>query len=345
MQVVRPAAAPARAPWVVAGVAVVAAAAGVTAWMITGRAPPPPLLAAATPPVVVLPAPAPVAVVPPPPAALPPEPIQVATEADIDGESPAVRTILRFALNPAIVVLDFPTLGEQGRMLNRVAAWAEKAGVPHDRLLNDTELADAITASGATPETYYYGHDYRGGDIRRFFELAERDGVALSGEERELRRLMLRAGAEAAGFGALITVVRASPEVRITPEARAVILHHELSHGEYFTSPAYAGYVQSFWQSMLTAKERASFQAYLASEGYDPALEDVIRNETQAYLMETASREFFDPDRLGIAAERLKQIRTEFLTGMPPGWLRDSTAALLPSLPLPSDPAAKPRRP
>ena len=37
-------------------------------------------------------------------------------------------------------------------MLNRLAAWAEKDGVPHDRLLTDAELAAVIQASGATPE-------------------------------------------------------------------------------------------------------------------------------------------------------------------------------------------------
>ena len=47
--------------------------------------------------------------------------------------------------------------------------------MPHDRLLSDPALDTAIRASGSTAETYYYGHDYRGGDVVRFFALADRD--------------------------------------------------------------------------------------------------------------------------------------------------------------------------
>ena len=56
---------------------------------------------------------------------------------------------------------------------------------------------------------------------------------------------MQRAAAEPAGFGALITLPRADPAERTTPRSRASILHHELSHGEYFTNPAYAATVHT----------------------------------------------------------------------------------------------------
>ncbi len=255
------------------------------------------------------------------------EPIPVASGAAIRDGRPAVRTAVRFASNPAVVVLDFPTLAEQGRMLNRMAAWLEKAGVPRGRLLADAELAAAIRASGTTPDTYYYGHDYRGSDVAAFFALAGRDGVPLLPEEQELRRLMLRAQAEPAGFGALVTIPQPDPANGVTPQARATILRHELAHGEYFTSPAYAGHVGTVWRMMLTPDERAAFRTYLAGEGYDPALEDLMANEMQAYLMHTPDRDYFDPDKLGIPAQRLAQLRGGFLAGMPPGWLRDSLAA------------------
>ena len=253
------------------------------------------------------------------------EPIPAATEEAIRGGSPAVRTVLRFAPNPAILVIDFPTLAEQGRMLNRIAAWTEKAGVPRDRLLPDAELDAAIRASGATADTYYYGHDYPGSAVVGFFALADRDGVALRPEEEDLRRLVARARAEPAGLGALISLPRADPANDITPQTRAAILHHELSHGEYFTSPAYAAHVDAVWRTLLTDPERAAFRTYLSSEGYDPALEDLMKNEMQAYLMHTPDLQFFDPSRLGIPAERLDAIRKAFLAGMPPGWLRDAT--------------------
>ena len=62
-------------------------------------------------------------------------------------------TVFRFADNPKILVLDFASLHEQGKMLNRVAAFVEKAGLPHDRVLTDAELDAAIHARGR------YGRD------------------------------------------------------------------------------------------------------------------------------------------------------------------------------------------
>ena len=41
---------------------------------------------------------------------------------------PTSLTVFRLADNPRILVLDFASLHEQGEMLNRVAAFVEKAG-------------------------------------------------------------------------------------------------------------------------------------------------------------------------------------------------------------------------
>ena len=262
---------------------------------------------------------------PPPPLPIPT--IPMASEAAIQTESPAVLTVLRFDYNPSILVLDFPTLAEQGRMLNRIAAMVEKASVPHDRVLNDTELAAAILASGATPDTYYYGHDYRAADVTRFFALADRGHVALDADEEQLRRIVARAAAEPFGFGALISLPRADATNQVDAASRAAILHHELSHGEYFTNATYAAFVRTIWFTVLTDPERAAFRTYLADDGYDPALEDLMMNEMQAYLMHTPDRRFFDPDKLGIPAARLDQIRQSFVASMPSCWLRDVTSA------------------
>ena len=247
--------------------------------------------------------------------------LQVADEATIHAHMPDTLTFFRFVLNPAIVVLDFPDLGSQGRMLNRVAAWAEKDGPPRDRLLSDTELDSAIRASASTPETYYFGHDYRGADLLRFFTLADRDHVALQPEENRLRRLLKQANAEPPGLGALLSLSRAG-RMGVDAADRAVILHHELSHGEYFTNAGYADFVASVWQTMLTDQERGLFRSYLGGEGYDPGLEDLMMNEMQAYLMHTPDARFFNEKLLGIPAPRLAAIRAAFRAGMPPGWLR-----------------------
>lgn len=293
------------------------------------------------------------ATAPPPTAATAPpaaEPIPLASEAEIRAESPAVRTVIRFASNPAILVIDFPTLTEQGRMLNRLAAWAEKAGVAHDRVPSEAVVAAAIAASGATADTYYYGHDYSAAEVARFFALAAEQQVPLRAEEEDLRRIAARAAAEPAGFGAVITIVRGDAANQVTPQARATILRHELSHGQYFTDPAYAAAVAHFWEAVLTGPERAAFRRYLAQEGYDPALEDLMRNEAQAYLMHTADPAFFDPARLGISPARLSQLREQFFVGMPPSWLRDdlvasgTVPAMPASVPGVGSPAPKHRR-
>jgi len=257
----------------------------------------------------------------------PAERFRAASERELQTEVASTLTVRRFASNRAILVLDFPTLAEQGQMLNRLAAWAEKRGVPHDRLLNDAELDAVITASGATPATFYYGHDYRAADIDRFFALADAERLTLNPEEARLRRLIAQARAEQPGVGAMISVPRADAANGVDAAARAAILHHELSHGEYFTNPAYAAFVGSIWRDVLSESERAAFRRFLADEGYDPALEDLMINEMGAYLMFTPDRRFFDPAALGIPAARLDAIEERFAAQMPAGWLREDIVA------------------
>ena len=250
-------------------------------------------------------------------------PVRVADEQAIDANVATSLTVFRLAARPSIVVLDFPSLDQQGRMLDRLAALVEKNGLPHDRVLDDASLALAIKADGDTPATWYYGHDYRGSDVARFFALAADERVTLNDDERRLGALMHRMRGQTDGFGAVISVPRADPASGVDPAARAVILHHELSHGDYFTDPAYARAVSVTWGYVLTADERAKVCAYLAHEEYDPALTDLMQNEMQAYLVYTPAGKFFDPGRLGIAGDRLAVIR-DALRGAGPRWLSPS---------------------
>ncbi len=271
----------------------------------------------------------------PPPPVVPGEDIRPASEAEILANDPERLTVFRFASNPGILVLDFPTLAQQGQMLNRVAAFVEKAGLPHDRVLTEAELDAAIRTSGETPATYYYGHDYRAADLIRFFALADRAGVALTPAEERLRRLLRQAGwTNASAAGALISIPKAGADPLVDRAARGVILHHELAHGEYFTSPTYAAYVAAFWRDGMQDADRAAFRRFLTADGYDPAVEDLMMNEMQAYLMHTRDPRFFNPATFGIAPARLALLQAAFLLNMPPGWLRDCTpgpAALAPA--------------
>jgi hypothetical protein len=259
---------------------------------------------------------------------------EIATEQQILDHIPVSGasdpTVFRFAPNPRILVLDFASLLSQGRMLNRVAALVEKSGLPHDRVTTSFEIAAAIRASGDTVETFYYGHDYDAGSVIRFFTLADRDNIRLVPEEDRLGRLIRQAGwFEANARSALISIPQVGADAHVTRAARATILHHELSHGEYFTNPAYMVFVHQFWTQTLTATERDRIRRHLRSVGYDQNLDEVMENEAQAYLIFTDGAEFFTPDMIGMSETRLAELRSGFFLKMPAGWLHDNLGQTL----------------
>jgi hypothetical protein len=228
-------------------------------------------------------------------------------------------SLWRFSAAPRIVVAIFPSLHAQAMALNRVAAFIERPGVPRDRLLDDSELGAAMGRSDEAFDTYYYGHDYRKSDLARFYATADRDRRKLNDAERALRTRLEDAGFFAAdGPAALITLPPHGAGL-LDPAARTTILHHELSHGAYFTDPAYAGYVGAFWAG-LSEPERAAFRRFLAGEGYDSGNDDLMRNETQAYLAFTADPRMFAADRIGLP--EAASLRQSFLARLPLAWLR-----------------------
>lgn len=258
--------------------------------------------------------------------------VRLADEAEILSYIGDGVSVFRFASNRRVLVLDFSSLLEQGLMLNRVAALVEKAGLPRDRVLNDNELEAAILAAGDTMETYYIGHDYQAADLNRFFVLADRDGVRLRPQEDWLRQVLRQEGLLGPDArGALISVPQAGAGHGVDAAMRAGILRHELSHAEFFTSRDYAEYVRRFWRDSLGDEGQSAFRRYLATQGYDPANEDLMANETQAYLMHTTDPRLFSAASLGVAVEVLGRWQAEFLLGMPNGWLRDACVATLPS--------------
>ena len=289
------------------GLALVAGS-GIAGWLLWPRKRPFPPRVPAAPPVFSAPSPSRF-------------PIGVADEATILTQETAQLTVFRFAANPAIVVLDFPSLRMQGEMLNRVASLIEKAGLPRDRVLTDAELATAIRAQGDTVETYYSGHDYSAASLAAFFATADRQRITLDAQENQLRALVAQLGWSApSAIGALISVPRVS--ATITETMRATMLHHELSHGEFFTDPVYAAYVRRFWFTALTEEERAAVRHFLGSMRYDTANEELMYNEMQAYIMFTYDPRFFLPANVAMTEERRRQLQTAFLSGLPDGWLK-----------------------
>jgi len=287
--------------------------------------------ASAPPPAVAPVAPRPVIAGPPPPAPTSAHEftIRAATEDEIlHHTGGAGMTVFRFADDHRILVLDFPTLVQQGMMLDRIAALIEKAGTPRNRVLTEDELLAAIRVGGDTVATYYYGHDYSAESLQRFFDLVDRAEIALEPDEQILRRLLRQEGwLEPDIHRGLISIPAVGSNADITLSARRTILHHELSHGVFFSDPDYASYVQRFWDTTLTGRERSAVRQFLGSEGYDVAYEELMYNEMQAYLMFTHDPEFFRPDFVAMRPEHLAELQDEFVRGMPTGWLHDALAA------------------
>ncbi|MDO9499190.1 hypothetical protein [Falsiroseomonas sp.] len=252
-------------------------------------------------------------------AALPP----LMEEAAIRDHRADQPRLIRYAGNPAIFLIDFPTLAAQGAALNRVAALVEKAGLPRDRVLSEAEMAEAIARTGESAATFYFGHNYRGADLARFFALAERDGLALSPAEEWLRAQYLLArglvpvGQEPGGQE-IVLLSLAAPGPEMDEAGRATILRHELSHGRFGTDAAYAAHIRQVWTEGFTAADRAAFRAFLGREGYDTGIEELMIDEAQAYLLHTPDPRFFTADHLGVTEAELARLRGLMRQGMPP---------------------------
>lgn len=282
--------------WIGVALAVTLAGIGGTAWVVSGGAPPAPATA----------------VVP-----LPSRPaIALASEAELAALLPERPMLRRLAENPRIFVLLFPDLELQGAALNRAAALIEKAGLPRDRLLDPAELAVVIARAGDTPATWFLGHDYRGEDLARVFALAERDRVALSEAELWVRAQLALALAEA-GPGPLALVSVAGPGPQMDAAMRATVLRHEIGHGHYFTIPGFAAHVHAVWQGRFTAAERAAFRDFLGREGYEATNDDLMANETMAYLLFTPDARFFAPAMVGMTEPGVERLRGLLRVGLP----------------------------
>lgn len=243
---------------------------------------------------------------PPPPL---PEPPPSLDRAGLLAHRAVVPTALRWSANPLVWVLDFPSLEQQGQAMNRAAALIEKARTPRDRLLDDAELAAAIAADRRTPATWYYGHDYRGSNLARLFDLAEEANLALTPSEAWVgEQLRLAMQLEPSRDLAFITVVAEGPGVDAS--IRDSVLLHELGHGQFFTQPFFAAHVLRVWDQGFTEAEREAMRRFLAEDGYDTAQEELMANEAMAYLLYTPDRRLFDPVRdLGWSDAQAQQLR------------------------------------
>ncbi len=313
-----------RRRWAIgAAIALLLAGAG-GAWLVLSpRAPVPPEQAArpatpppATPPAPTPPAPTSPAPAPQGPAALGPT-IPLLDEATLTTLLPAEPVMVRLRENPQVFVLLFPDLEAQGEALNRLAALVEKAGLPRDRLLSDEALAAAIAATGETPGTWYYGHDYPGAEIARFLSLAERDGIRLNRSEQWVAEQFRHARALVPPEREVALISAANPDARADAAMRAAILRHEIGHGHFFTLREVAAHVLRVWREAFTEAEREAFRRFLGREGYDTGNERLMANEAMAYLVFTPDARFFAPRHVGLTEAEVARLRRLMREGAP----------------------------
>jgi hypothetical protein len=250
----------------------------------------------------------------------------------LDGRSDDWR-VARLAANPKILVIEFPNLKVQGETLNRLGALVEKRKAPRDRVLDDQGLAQLIKQSGDTTASFYFGHDYPGEAVARFFTLAVNQQVRLNADEMRLGNLLifvkfLREESDrlvaASERQALVSFTAVQADDPTTPGdetvdalRREAVLMHELSHGEFFTNTAYRDHCWRFWRG-LADEERDWFRAFLSRLDYDPRNEELMVNEAQAFLMHTPDRRAFSAQTFGIPNARMEAMRARFREGMPP---------------------------
>lgn len=263
--------------------------------------------------------------------ALRPAPFALAGETRIFNHVSPHFTVFRFRPDPRILVVDCPGLHAQGMMFDRIAALIEKNGAPKTRILTQLQFNAVLSAAHQTTGTYYYGNDYPAAALRRFFRLAAAEHEPLTAGEQRLHAIIKREGFLAPGAnGAVISIPQAGGKHRVGWRARAVILRHELSHGAYFTLPAYNAYVHHFYNNVMTPAEQAAFQTFLTSQGYDPKVHDLIINETVAYLIFTRDKEFFRASAVGLPPATIETLRAAFEAKMPDFWLKPLATTPLP---------------
>jgi len=233
--------------------------------------------------------------------------------------------------NPAILVIEFPGLDEQGMAMNRLAAMYEKRNGDRDRVLVDAELSQLLRASGDSVASFFQGHDYTGEMLARFFTLAARQQVPLKHQEMALRVLLVDAKVlrteEAGTFSAIgtqavvsFTAVHEDDPLTAADESvdawrRESVLRHELSHGEFFTNAQYRAHCWDFWRHSLSERERKLVRQYLASLDYNPDDEELMVNEMQAMLMHTPDDRAFNATALGVSKADLNRLRAQFRRG------------------------------
>lgn len=240
--------------------------------------------------------------------------------------------------NERIFIFDFPNLTAQGRTFNRATQFIEQQfkGSPYSQVLSNEELQKYMDAIRRTNADFAFGHDLLVDELVQFFNLIERDKIAIYPEEIELRNFLLDYGLmkRSLDFYQAVrpnvnTVIISIPqkqakkldEPRVSALARNAIISHEVAHAEFYTNKYYKDYCNKFWND-LSGKERQAFINFFKKYNYKLDDAGLLVNEMQAYLMFTPDINSFSADKLGLSEEELQSMRQRFKDGKPPTKLK-----------------------
>jgi hypothetical protein len=185
--------------------------------------------------------------------------------------------VFRWDRFPEILIFDTADYAVQDRLFKRLAFFVEKAGF-RGRLAPDSEI-ETLHAWNA--------HDYRAGDLARFFELARQSGFPLNNDEEALEALLLaegilrgEGGAILPGTGAVISVSRESAAY-----LRTTFMVHEIFHGLFFIDEEFRDFSRRRWANFDPAGKRF-LVSYFEYSGYDSADQYLMVNEFMAYCLQ-----------------------------------------------------------
>lgn len=238
--------------------------------------------------------------------------------------------IWQYAGNSDIYIFDFPNLTQQGKTFNRITQLTEQYNEPYKRVLTNHEIERYLASIRRTQANMAFGNDVLVSELVLFFNLAENDKVVLNPEELMLLDFAVSQGLirvwrkfyQAVRPNAVIlsipqTQEKRTNEPRITELARRTVFSHEISHGEFYSNPYYARYCAHFWNNVLTEAQRNVFKKFLSKYNYSVNGDELLINETQAYLLFTPDPSSFSAEKLGITDEELEGMRKAFRKGMP----------------------------
>lgn len=239
--------------------------------------------------------------------------------------------VWRLAENPEVLVFDFPSMAQQGRTFNRITQLTEQFTEPYKRVLSGDEFKKYLQSIRRSDSTFAYGHDVLVSELVLFYNLADRDKIELTAEEGMLREFLVEQGLIRSWRGITQAikpdvVLLAIPQTRekgdgepqINALARRAIFTHEVAHGEYYSNPYYANYCRKFWAETLTDNQRASFAKFLSKYNYSLNQDELLVNESQAYLIFTPDPNAFSAEKLGVSEAELEGMRRAFRQGRPP---------------------------